>query len=46
MFYKALNWGGVEDTTTSMSRFFLMYVNSDSVLHRRNTKFSSQENDY
>jgi DNA polymerase elongation subunit (family B) len=22
MFYKALNWGGVEDTTTSMSRFF------------------------
>ena len=22
MFYKALDWGGVEDTTTSMSRFF------------------------
>jgi DNA polymerase elongation subunit (family B) len=22
MFYKALKWGGVEDTTTSMSRFF------------------------
>ena len=22
MFYQALNWGGVEDTTTSMSRFF------------------------
>jgi len=22
MFYKALNWGGVEDTTQSMSRFF------------------------
>ena len=22
MFYKALNWGGVEDVTTSMNRFF------------------------